>query len=69
MRSWTGIKPCSTPVQFPIHVIDKNMNWVFLNKAFEKLMVDNKIIRSRKDRTRYALLIGGCEICKTENAD
>ncbi len=33
-------------VSAPIHVIDKDMNWVFLNKAFEKLMVDNGVIDS-----------------------
>ena len=54
-------------VQFPIHVIDKNMNWVFLNKAFEKLMVDNKIIRSRKDAPGMPCSSADANICKTEN--
>jgi methyl-accepting chemotaxis protein len=54
-------------VQFPIHVIDKDMNWVFLNKAFEKLMVDNKVIRSREDAPGMPCCSAGASICKTDN--
>ena len=54
-------------VQFPIHVIDKEMNWVFLNKAFEKLMVDNHVIRSRKDAPGMPCSSANANICKTEN--
>ncbi|NVN92543.1 MAG: chemotaxis protein, partial [Desulfuromonadales bacterium] len=34
-------------VPFPIHVIDMDMNWTMLNKAFEKLMVDTGIVPDR----------------------
>jgi len=54
-------------VNAPIHVIDKNMNWVFLNKAFETLMVDNKIIKSRKDARGMPCSSARANICKTEN--
>jgi methyl-accepting chemotaxis protein len=54
-------------VQFPIHVIDKDMKWVFLNKAFEKLMVDNGVIRSRKDAPGMPCSSAAANICKTEN--
>jgi len=54
-------------VQFPIHVIDKDMKWVFLNKAFEKLVVDNGVIRSRKDAPGMPCSSAGASICKTEN--
>jgi len=54
-------------VQLPIHVIDKDMKWVFLNKAFEKLMVDNRVIRSRKDAPGMPCSSAGASICKTEN--
>jgi len=54
-------------VQAPIHVIDNNMNWVFLNKAFEKLMVENKIIKSRKDAPGMPCSSANANICKTEN--
>jgi hypothetical protein len=54
-------------VQFPIHVIDKEMKWVFLNKAFEKLMVDNGTIRSRKDAPGMPCSSANASICKTDN--
>jgi len=54
-------------VQFPIHVIDKDMKWVFLNKAFEKLMVDNRVIRSRKDAPGMPCSSAGASICRTDN--
>jgi methyl-accepting chemotaxis protein len=54
-------------VQFPIHVIDKDMKWVFLNKAFEKLMVDNGIIKSRKDAPGMPCSSARANICKTDN--
>jgi methyl-accepting chemotaxis protein len=54
-------------VQFPIHVIDKDMKWVFLNKAFEKLMVENKIIRSREDAPGMPCSSARANICKTDN--
>jgi len=54
-------------VQFPIHVIDKDMKWVFLNKSFEKLMVDNGTIRSRKDAPGMPCSSANASICKTDN--
>jgi methyl-accepting chemotaxis protein len=54
-------------VPAPIHVIDKDMNWVYLNKSFEKLMVDNKIIRSRKDAPGMPCSSANANICKTQN--
>jgi methyl-accepting chemotaxis protein len=54
-------------VPFPIHVIDKDMKWVFLNKAFEKLMVDNRVIRSRADAPGMPCSSAGASICNTQN--
>jgi methyl-accepting chemotaxis protein len=54
-------------VQFPVHVIDKDMKWIFLNKAFEKLMVDNDVVRSRKDAPGMACSSAGASICRTDN--
>jgi PAS domain S-box-containing protein len=54
-------------VPFPIHVLDKDMNWVFLNKAFEKLMVDNKIIRQRGDAPGKPCCTADANICNTPN--
>jgi methyl-accepting chemotaxis protein len=53
-------------VPFPIHVIDNEMKWVFLNKAFEKLMVDRRIIRDRKDAVGMACSSASANICNTE---
>ena len=54
-------------VPFPIHVIDKDMKWVFLNKAFETLMVENRVIRSRKDAPGMPCSSANASICKTDN--
>ena len=54
-------------VQFPIHVLDKDMNWVFLNKAFEKLMIDSGTIRDRKEAPGKPCSSAAANICKTEN--
>ncbi len=54
-------------VQFPIHVIDKDMKWVFLNKAFEKLMVENGIIRNRDEAPGMPCSSARANICKTES--
>lgn len=54
-------------VPSPIHVIDKDMKWVFLNKAFEGLMVKNNIIRSRADAPGMPCSSARANICKTDN--
>jgi methyl-accepting chemotaxis protein len=53
-------------VPFPVHVIDTNMKWTFLNKAFEKLMVDGRQIRDRKDGVGMPCSTAGASICNTE---
>jgi methyl-accepting chemotaxis protein len=53
-------------VPFPVHVIDTNMKWVFLNKAFEKLMVDGRQIRDRKDGVGRPCSTAGASICNTD---
>ncbi len=54
-------------VPFPIHVLDKDMKWVFLNKAFEKLMVDQQIIRDRQEAPGRPCSSAAASICKTQN--
>ncbi len=54
-------------VPFPIHVLDKDMNWVFLNKAFEKLMVANKIVRNRGEAPGMPCSSAAANICQTPN--
>ncbi|MDR3750025.1 MAG: methyl-accepting chemotaxis protein [Terracidiphilus sp.] len=53
-------------VPFPVHVIDKDMKWVFLNKAFEKLMVDRRYIRDRKDGVGRPCSTANANICNTD---
>jgi methyl-accepting chemotaxis protein len=53
-------------VPFPIHVIDSDMKWVFLNKAFEKLMVDQRYIRDRKEGVGKPCSTANANICNTE---
>jgi methyl-accepting chemotaxis protein len=53
-------------VPFPVHVIDKDMKWVFLNKAFEKLMVDRRIIHDRKDAVGRPCSTASASICNSE---
>jgi methyl-accepting chemotaxis protein len=54
-------------VPFPVHVIDTGMNWTFLNKAFEKLMVDQGYVRDRKDAVGRPCSTANANICKTNN--
>jgi methyl-accepting chemotaxis protein len=53
-------------VNAPIHVIDKDMKWVFLNKAFEKLMVANQVIKNRDEAPGMPCSSAGASICKTD---
>ena len=52
---------------FPIHVIDMDMNWTFLNKAFEKLMVDAGYVVDRKDAVGKPCCTANANICNTES--
>jgi len=53
-------------VPFPIHVIDMNMKWVLLNKAFEKLMVGRGYVRDRADAVGRPCSTANANICNTE---
>ncbi len=54
-------------IDFPIHVTDNDMNWSFLNRAFEKLMIDQGVIKDRESGYGMACSNAGANICKTEN--
>jgi methyl-accepting chemotaxis protein/PAS domain-containing protein len=54
-------------VPFPIHVIDMEMKWTFLNKAFEKLMVDRGYVRDRQDAVGRPCSTANANICNTKN--
>jgi methyl-accepting chemotaxis protein len=54
-------------VPFPVHVIDMDMKWTFLNKSFEKLMVDQGNVRDRQDAVGRPCSTAGANICNTKN--
>jgi len=54
-------------VPFPIHVIDLDMKWTYLNKAFEKLMVERGYVRDRKDAVGRPCTTANANICNTKN--
>ncbi|MDV3427643.1 MAG: MCP four helix bundle domain-containing protein, partial [Bacillota bacterium] len=53
-------------IPFPIHVTDNDMNWTYMNKAFEKLMVEGGVIKNRKAGVGLACSHAGANICNTE---
>ena len=54
-------------VPFPIHVTDGDMNWTYMNKSFEKLMIDQGTIKNRKSGYGKACSNAGANICNTQN--
>lgn len=54
-------------VPFPIHVTDSDMNWTYMNKAFEKLMVEQGVVKDRKDGYGKACCNAGANICNTQD--
>ena len=54
-------------VPFPIHVTDNGMKWTYMNKAFEKLMIDGGVVRERKEGYGKACSNAGANICNTAN--
>ncbi len=53
-------------IPFPIHAIDLDMKWAFLNTAFEKLMLDNKSIGNRAEAVGLPCSTASADICNTE---
>ncbi|MDR3672933.1 MAG: methyl-accepting chemotaxis protein [Holophaga sp.] len=54
-------------VPFPIHVTDMDMKWTFLNKAFEKMMVDQGNVRDLQDAIGRPCSTANANICRTPN--
>ncbi|MDP4192439.1 MAG: hypothetical protein Q8858_12800, partial [Bacteroidota bacterium] len=52
-------------VPFPIHVTDNDMNWTFMNKPFEKLLIEQKYINNRKDSMGKQCSNANANICNT----
>ena len=54
-------------IDFPIHVTDNDMNWTFMNKAFEKLMIDQGVTKDRESAYGRQCDNAGATSCKTDN--
>jgi methyl-accepting chemotaxis protein len=53
-------------VAFPIHVTDYDMNWIYMNKAFEKLLVARGVIKDRESAYGKPCSQAGADICNTQ---
>jgi methyl-accepting chemotaxis protein len=53
-------------IPFPVHAIDLDMNWTYLNTAFEKLMLSNKCITSRSQAVGLPCSTATANICNTD---
>jgi methyl-accepting chemotaxis protein len=53
-------------VPFPIHVTDMDMNWTFLNKPFEKLLVEAGQIKDRDSALGAPCRNAAANICNTD---
>jgi methyl-accepting chemotaxis protein len=53
-------------VPFPIHVIDMDMNWTMLNKAFEKLMIESGAVPDRRAAVGKPCSSAAANICNSE---
>ncbi|HEX3007575.1 MAG TPA: methyl-accepting chemotaxis protein [Bacteroidales bacterium] len=54
-------------VPFPIHVTDENMMWTYMNKPFEKLMIEQGVVKDRTSGYGMACSNAGANICNTPN--
>jgi methyl-accepting chemotaxis protein len=53
-------------VPLPLHVTDLELNWTFMNKSFEKLLVDAGQISDREAALGMACCHAAANICSTE---
>ena len=53
-------------VPFPIHVTDNDMNWTFMNKPFEQLLVREGRIKDRDSAVGLACSNAAANICNNE---
>ena len=53
-------------VPYPIHVTDTDMKWTYLNKAFEKLLIENKVIKHRESAYGMTCRTANANICGTD---
>ena len=53
-------------IPFPVHVTDMDMKWTYMNKAFEKVMIDQKVIKDRDSSYGMDCYNANADICQTE---
>ena len=53
-------------IPFPIHVTDMDMKWTLFNKAFEKVMIDTGVVKSREEAYGKDCYNANADICRTE---
>lgn len=53
-------------IPFPVHVIDNDMNWTFLNKSFSDLMIANSVVKDRDAACGMPCSSANANICNTE---
>lgn len=53
-------------IPFPIHVTDMDMKWTLFNKAFEKVMIDTGVVKSREAAYGMDCYNANADICRTE---
>lgn len=53
-------------IPFPVHAVNKNMKWIFMNRAFENMILKNGKIKGRA--SAYGMLCenAGASICGTD---
>lgn len=52
-------------VPLPIHVTDTDMNWTYMNKPFETILLNNRVIQDRKSAYGKPCSTANANICKT----
>ena len=53
-------------IPFPIHVTDMDMKWTYLNKAFEKVMIEQGVITDRDSCYGMDCYNANADICRTD---
>jgi methyl-accepting chemotaxis protein len=64
-RSW--YEAIIDAVPFPLHVTDNDMKWTFMNRAFEKLLAKQGIIKDRQSSYGRPCSTAAANICNTAN--
>jgi methyl-accepting chemotaxis protein len=54
-------------VPFPLHVTDNDMKWLYMNSAFEKLMIEHGTIKNRNSGYGMPCSSAAANICNTPN--